>query len=318
MRVLLLCGEETATAGVFRELLKKEALDTENSILKSGEELFSVLCGSPSGDVKTGPEKTVIIPSHILILSPVSPSWLGFIAGFACGAGLPLLVYGDETAGRIPREFAGCFRVFKTESQLMDYFRSEKQARQKRETAREAARARETLLHMGVPVSADSLAACTSEGHLREVALFLAAGFSPDSQDRFGVPLLHLAVRGGHRETALLLLEAGAQVNLRSKDRGSSALIDCAMGKFHDIAADLLHAGADVNIKSKDGQSALILAVGSGDETMTEMLLKAGADPDDPDVLGASARKYASLFNKSGIIALFKTYAVSRTGCYGY
>jgi hypothetical protein len=44
------------------------------------------------------------------------------------------------------------------------------------------------------------------------------------------------------------------------------------------------------------------------------MLLKAGADPDDADALGASARKYAALFHNSAIQVLFDTYAPLQAG----
>jgi ankyrin repeat protein len=72
---------------------------------------------------------------------------------------------------------------------------------------------------------------------------------------------------------------------------------------------DLVKAGIDVNLRSKDGQTALIVAVGAGEEKMAEALLKAGADPDISDSLGASARKYAVLFHRSSMLALFETYA---------
>jgi ankyrin repeat protein len=105
------------------------------------------------------------------------------------------------------------------------------------------------------------------------------------------------------------LLKAGASVNLQAEDRGTTALIDSTAGKYMDIMDLLLEAGADVNLKSKDGQSALIIAVGLNDEASTERLLKAGANADEPDSLGASARKYALLFNKPAMVELFKTYA---------
>jgi ankyrin repeat protein len=45
------------------------------------------------------------------------------------------------------------------------------------------------------------------------------------------------------------------------------------------------------------------------DERFVEMLLKAGADVDEPDALGVSAKQYAVLFNKPKILGLFKKYA---------
>ncbi len=86
-------------------------------------------------------------------------------------------------------------------------------------------------------------------------------------------------------------------------------MIDACTGKAVEIVKDLIAVGADVNLKSKDGQSALVIAVGLNDKETVEELLKAGANPDDPDALGASARKYASLFNKPGMMALFDKYA---------
>jgi ankyrin repeat protein len=124
-----------------------------------------------------------------------------------------------------------------------------------------------------------------------------------------GLSLLHIAARTGNAEIVRLLLEAGCNVNAHSTDRDSSALVDAAMDKHADIVTMLLNAGADPNIRTRDGQSALILAVGEDDLVSAEALLKAGAEPDQEDSLGASARKYAELFHKPAMLALFDKYA---------
>jgi uncharacterized protein len=49
----------------------------------------------------------------------------------------------------------------------------------------------------------------------------------------------------------------------------------------------------------------LVVVVGAGDEEITEMLVKAGADPDIKDALGVSARKYAAIFGNSKMLAMF-------------
>jgi ankyrin repeat protein len=164
---------------------------------------------------------------------------------------------------------------------------------------------------MNIPFSEESLENCISERKVQAVSHFIDAGFSPNTQDKFGVPLLNLAARAGDRDIVKLLLNAGASVNFQAADRDTTALIDSTAGKYSDIMELLLEAGADVNLKSKDGQSALIIAVGLNDEVSVELLLKAGANPDEPDSLGASARKYAMLFNKPAMTALFKTYTGS-------
>jgi hypothetical protein len=178
----------------------------------------------------------------------------------------------------------------------------------------EGVKARTVLLEQGVPVNEASLAQCVSEKNLPAVCLFLTAGFSADTRDKTGVPLLNLSARAGDIELVRLLLKAGAQVNCKAEDRGSSALIDATMGKYQDIVEELLKAGADPNVKTKDGQSALVLAVGLNDEACVALLLHAGANPDDPDSLGISARRYATLFNKSGMVALFNAIPADGSG----
>jgi hypothetical protein len=170
-------------------------------------------------------------------------------------------------------------------------------------------KARTELLITGIPFNEESFCDCAQRKNAVAVNLFLQAGFSANVRNGLGVPLLSLAVRTGDKGLVKILLNAGSDVNALSADRGGSALIDCALGKYRDIAELLLKAGADVNVKSKDGQSALIISVGLSDEHFVEMLLKAGANADEPDALGASARKYALLFNKPKVVELFKKYA---------
>ncbi|MDR0286271.1 MAG: ankyrin repeat domain-containing protein [Clostridiales bacterium] len=110
-----------------------------------------------------------------------------------------------------------------------------------------------------------------------------------------------------------LLIQSGAQLNLQADDRGISALIESVMSKQYGMVSDLINAGADLNLKSKDGQTALVVAAGASDEKMVELLLKAGADPDIPYSLGASARKYAALFRNRVILELFDTWAPGKT-----
>ncbi|MDR0487060.1 MAG: ankyrin repeat domain-containing protein [Treponema sp.] len=248
-------------------------------------------------------------PSHILILSSLSRQWYDFFAGYHFGTQTPFLIYGIEAIPGISAEFASCFTFLKTMDSLQTYLEAENEAFKKQEAAREIIKAQETLLGMGVPVNGEALAQCAGDDRIREVSLFLAAGFSPDTRDRAGVPLLNIASRKGCAETVRFLVMAGAQLNLQADDRGTTALIDSVMGKHYDVMKDLIKAGIDTNLRSKDGQTALIVAVGSGEDKMVEALLKAGADPDISDSLGASARKYAVLFHRKSILALFENCA---------
>jgi hypothetical protein len=230
--------------------------------------------------------------------------WFAYFAGLCRGRERKLIAYSGKKIA-VPEIYKKTVIPLAGEKELERRFPKyleEWIAGEKTETARRE------LLDMGIPFNEASFFDCARTKKGAAVNLFLRAGFSANARDGAGVPLLCLAAREGDKDLVKILLEAGADVNARSADRGGSALIDCTLGKYRDIAELLLKAGADVNVKSKDDQSALIISVGMGDEKFVEMFLKAGAKADEPDALGASAGKYAALFNKPKIVELFKKY----------
>jgi len=284
------------------DILPVQPLDSSGGDIKKRFAAFFSSSGSDEKD-----KYTTNGPTHILVLSPIAQRWLDFLAGFSYGSNLPLLVYGKDAIAAIPVEFASFFRSLNTEKSLEEYFDAENEAFENWKAASEIMKARDTLLQMGIPVTGESLATCAGDGGIREVSLFLDAGFSPDTRNKAGVPLINIAARKGNWEILRLLIDSGAHLNMQADDRGTSALLDSVMSKNINMVNDLIKAGADLNIKSKDGQTALVVAVGTGDVKVVEALLKAGADPDIPDSMGVSARKYANLFHKSSLTALFGT-----------
>lgn len=307
-------GEEDAAAwlGPFSKKMKIPVeicpvTEDPGSAVKQFAAIFGSQAPKTGGEGQAQTES----PTHVIVLPPITGHWLDFLAGFACGSLLPVVVYGKEA---LPDEYSSFFIPFTTKVSLEKYLEAEYEISSKNKAVMEIRKARETLLNMGVPVDEESLARCVDEGRDREVSLFLGSGFSPDSRGKSGTPLLSISARKGNREMLQLLLRAGAHVNLQSSDRASSALIDCTIGRHTDMVKDLIEYGADVNIIDKEGQSALILAAGGSDEAIVELLLKAGADPDVQDSLGVSARKYASLFRKESVMNLFATYAPQKAG----
>ena len=284
---------------------------TENLDSNSGKEFAACFTCSVSGN-KNGKMLDSVEnsnPSHVIIVSPLPERWLVFFAGFSWGFNLPFLIYGSDAMERIPEEFISNFTLFEAKEPLQEYLQNEYEISKKDEEILEVQKARNSLLQMGIPVNEESFVHCVGHGRIDEFPHFLASGFSPDTRDKTGVPLLNIAARKGQREIIRLLIEAGAQLNLRAGDRNTSALMDGVLEKHKELVKDLIEAGADPNIQSKDGQTALIVAVGIGNDELVEVLLKARADPDISDSLGMSARKYASMFHKKTITELFDTYA---------
>ena len=76
-----------------------------------------------------------------------------------------------------------------------------------------------------------------------------------------GLTALLLAARQGARETALALLEGGADVHLVSPADATSALLIATINGHFDLAADLMARGADVNAAANNGVTPLYAAL---------------------------------------------------------
>jgi hypothetical protein len=313
MKTLLIHSEEEkALAEGFQSLLLKTDIQVEPFPVNIQEgagkgiekmvNIFSARSASGAGD----PD---IAPTHVAIISVLAPVWIDFLAGLSCGSKAQLLVYGEEAVKSIPEVFNFCFKILTSEEELLDYLKAEWEYHKKIEINMGANAARDVLLKMGTSVNEKSMVNCVCEGSSQELLFFLAAGFSPNTRNKAGVPLLNIAARDGNREIIRLLFSAGAEINIISDDRGTSALIDSVMAKHYELVVDFIKAGADLNIQSKNGQTALVVATGAGNKKAVEALLKAGADPDIADSMGMSARKYAALFHKNTLAPVFDTYA---------
>jgi ankyrin repeat protein len=86
------------------------------------------------------------------------------------------------------------------------------------------------------------------------------------------------AAEAGDHETALELLDAGADAKARGSD-GSTALMWAAYNGDRELVERLIAAGADVDARNEFGTSALREAAVLGSSTIIEALLDAGADP---------------------------------------
>ena len=315
MKLLLLhTKEEKEIFTLLESLLQKLNISFESMLLNSPQDIdinqFTALfdfSGFEEND-----EDNANAPTHVLTATPLHSQWFDFFAGFAFGSRIHILVYGREAISGISREFADFFTFIGNEASLQTYLEGEYEIFKKQDAARKIIKAQQSLLKMGIPVTVESLAQCVAENRVKEISLFLAAGFSVNSRNNAGVPILNVAARSGKCDVVHYLIAEGADVNLTAGDRGTTALIDSVMAQEPEIMEDLIEAGTDLDVKDKNGQTALIVAAGASRVKMVEALLKAGSGPDIPDSLGVSARKYASLFNNEAIMTLFNTIAPAK------
>jgi ankyrin repeat protein len=104
----------------------------------------------------------------------------------------------------------------------------------------------------------------------------LARAWSPD-----GFTALHYAAFFGQEESARLLLENGAEVNLvaRNESLHVTPLHSAAAGRHGEIVRLLLEHGADPNAAQDGGFTPLHAAAQNDDRESVEALLAGGADP---------------------------------------
>lgn len=163
------------------------------------------------------------------------------------------------------------------------------------------------LVERGLEVSNSSYLEAVEKGDQGSCQLFLQAGFSPDLANKKGVSVLCLAVRSAHLGVLRLLLDQGADVNLRSRDRDNSPLMDASAEGLTDIVRELIRRGADLSGLSRNGQNALVLAIGKGAQDIAGILLEAGADPFVSDKLGMNACQYAQMLGRKEFLAQVST-----------
>lgn len=150
-------------------------------------------------------------------------------------------------------------------------------------TAPEAQGATATGLHEAVKAGKPSL-----------VKAALAQTTNLEIRDAEDHTALMVAALEDRSTSARLLIQAGADVNAKSQQYGTSVLMMAAMKGYHEVVAELLAAGAKVNETNKSKFTALMLAARGNHKTVIQQLLNAGARKDMKDSSGKKAVEHAT------------------------
>lgn len=134
--------------------------------------------------------------------------------------------------------------------------------------------ARKDLGQMGIQFDGRSFLKAAKNGDLLAVRLFLDAGMDVNiipGDDMH--PALIMAAGSGHTEIVKLLMERGADVNLRG-DEGMTALFAATAAGHTEIVKLFIDKGADVNAKVYGWKTILVAAK---KPEIVDMLKAAGA-----------------------------------------
>ena len=136
-------------------------------------------------------------------------------------------------------------------------------------------------------------------------------GFSGGERD--GVTLLMGAAVNGHERVVDILLQRGADANLKNS-RGGTALMHAAIEGHERVVELLLQRGAEINVQDSRGVTALMGAALNGHERVVELLLQRGADMQTISGEGKTAMTLANEKGHSGCVAAFKRHLEVASG----
>mmetsp|Transcript_25208 Transcript_25208/g.50572 ORF Transcript_25208/g.50572 Transcript_25208/m.50572 type:complete len:220 (+) Transcript_25208:1-660(+) len=121
-------------------------------------------------------------------------------------------------------------------------------------------------------------------GHENIVNLLLDAGADPDVKDRDGKSVLTCATIWSRIGVMKQLIKAGAHVEAFDAG-GTTALMYAAFRGNEEAARTLLEAKADPNASDLEGKTALMLAASQGMVNVGKVLLACGAEKDRKDLV---------------------------------
>ena len=133
-------------------------------------------------------------------------------------------------------------------------------------------------------------------GNLKAVSKALSLQIDINAISSNGETALHKAIRNKQLSIVKILLEAGANPNIRDEDeRENTPLIIALLQGDHEdkIFQALLKAGADVNDINNLGETALMIAVYCWNTFAIKQLLQAGVDVNTKNERGDTALFYA-------------------------
>lgn len=143
--------------------------------------------------------------------------------------------------------------------------------------------------------SADAVSVAAMKGDMAGVQALLAEGADVNAPQGDGTTALHWAAYREDLDMARLLLDAGGDVEAKTRLGDMTPLFMASKNGYAPMIALLIEAGADPTLATTTGTTPVMVAAASGSADAVTVLLDHGADPDATDVnQGQTALMFAA------------------------
>ncbi|XP_054515951.1 fibronectin type 3 and ankyrin repeat domains protein 1 isoform X19 [Pan troglodytes] len=164
-----------------------------------------------------------------------------------------------------------------------------------------------TALMVAAQKGYTSLMLACYAGHLDVVKYLRRHGASWQARDLGGCTALHWAADGGHCSVIEWMIKDGCEVDVVDTGSGWTPLMRVsAVSGNQRVASLLIDAGANVNVKDRNGKTPLMVAVLNNHEELVQLLLDRGADASVKNEFGKGVLEMARVFDRQSVVSLLE------------
>lgn len=161
-------------------------------------------------------------------------------------------------------------------------------------------------IHMKNGSGKDALMMACFAGHLDIVKYLREFGATWQSRDMCGLTPLHWATDGEHLPVIEYMIQDGCELDVMDVSQWTPLMRVSVVTGNAAVASLLIQAGADVNVRDKHGKTPLMVAVLNNHEQLVKLLLDSGADRHVKNDFGSGLAEMAKAFGNQNIIDLLE------------